>query len=78
MCGLNGNTINACYFLQYGSQQGVGDGDDSGATAFGNGTWPNGLDDSWAVDASGTIGHWKDLGSWNNGNPTFPKLWWEE
>lgn len=42
---------------------------------FADGTWPTDTDE-WKTTTSG--GYWKDLGGWNNGNPVYPKLRWEE
>ncbi|GAB6012881.1 fimbrillin family protein [Viscerimonas tarda] len=47
-------------------------------------TWPNGMSQSrkdmiingWKLQTN--AGYWKTLGSWNNGNPVYPKLYWED
>lgn len=48
---------------------------------FSETTWPKTTDEYWkaAADADGTKekGYWKSLGSWNDGSPEYPKLWWE-
>ena len=49
---------------------------------FSETTWPKTDDEGWKADtgADGTDlnGHWKSLGGWNGGSPTYPKLWWEK
>jgi hypothetical protein len=35
----------------------------------------NSITNAWKLYASG--GYWKFLGGWNNGNPVYPKLYWE-
>lgn len=65
----------------------------SGETEFSSSGWPVGADDSscWYASESndGTFQDeynnpvkyfrfWKSLGGWNNNNPVYPKLWWED
>ena len=49
---------------------------------FSQENWPKTDDEGWKADtgADGTDlnGHWKSLGGWNGGSPTYPKLWWEK
>lgn len=53
------------------------------ATEFAAGAWPDGNDtyNPWKVNTvpagEAPNGNWKSLGSWNGGNPVYPKLWWE-
>lgn len=42
---------------------------------FADGVWPTDTGE-WKTTTSG--GYWKDLGSWNNGTPVYPKLRWEK
>ena len=59
----------------------------SGVTAFGTSwisasvVWTAGADNdgtfSFSEKAFQSAKFWKSLGSWNGGNPVYPKLWWE-
>ncbi|GHV30350.1 hypothetical protein FACS1894177_02770 [Bacteroidia bacterium] len=50
-------------------------------TQFGVSAWPTaGENAAWTAPAGAdgtTNQYWKDLGGWNSGTPTYPKLWWE-
>lgn len=41
-----------------------------------NGGWPTWTNGAGA-DGTDANGYWKSLGSWNDGVPTYPTLWWE-
>ncbi|KAA6347203.1 hypothetical protein EZS27_005308 [termite gut metagenome] len=45
---------------------------------FSSGNWPKSDDSNWGI-GDGTIAgnYWKNLGSWNEGTPTYPALYWE-
>lgn len=52
-----------------------------GFTDFGAGdAWPGlGTHTAWKTSTDGADGaYWKSLGSWNNGVPVYPKLYWEK
>jgi hypothetical protein len=46
---------------------------------FSNDAWPIlAAHQQWGTgDGSGDGKYWKTLGNWNNGNPVYPKLWYE-
>jgi hypothetical protein len=46
---------------------------------FSAANWPNtGAHAQWGTgDGSGDNLYWKSLGSWNDGSPIYPKLWFE-
>ncbi|GHU58252.1 hypothetical protein FACS189411_13340 [Bacteroidia bacterium] len=52
-----------------------------GGTQFSDTAWPSaGENAAWTASSSAdgtTNQYWKDLGGWNGGSPTYPKLWWE-
>ena len=56
---------------------------DYDVTEFAVDAWPNGNDtyNPWKVNTApageAPNGNWKSLGSWNGGDPVYPKLWWE-
>jgi hypothetical protein len=57
--------------------------DEPGTFAFADGVWPatgssTGQSGEWGIgDGSGSGKYWKNIGSWNGGNPTYPRLWFE-
>jgi hypothetical protein len=52
----------------------------TGTSVFGLGVWPAiATHTQWGTgDGSGDGKYWKSLGGWNNGNPVYPKLFFEE
>jgi hypothetical protein len=56
---------------------GINPGNNSGASFFSATTWPS-VSQGWNVGNGTGNAYWKLLGSWNNGNPIYPKLWFEE
>jgi uncharacterized protein YjdB len=50
------------------------------ATQFGDAAWPTASTHAqWGTgDGSGDGKYWKSLGSWNGGNPVYPKLFFEQ
>jgi uncharacterized protein YjdB len=50
-----------------------------GGTAFSATAWPStAANAEWGTgDGSGSGKYWKDLGGWNGGSPTYPKLFFE-
>ncbi|GHU92025.1 hypothetical protein FACS1894155_12170 [Bacteroidia bacterium] len=50
-------------------------------TQFSGTAWPSAEENAaWTASSSAdgtTNQYWKDLGGWNGGSPTYPKLWWE-
>jgi hypothetical protein len=74
--------VTACYWANY-SGNGIGDGSGGDAIKFSSTAWPAvgseaGKSSQWGIgDGSGSGKYWKIIGSWNNGNPAYPKLWWE-
>jgi hypothetical protein len=85
ICGENiSSTITACYWkdiaddnANYGVSSPTSN---TGATIFALGAWPiTGTHQQWGTgDGSGNGKYWKSLGSWNGGNPIYPKLYFEE
>ncbi|TXH58789.1 MAG: hypothetical protein E6Q89_02905 [Bacteroidia bacterium] len=55
---------------------GINPGNNNGAFQFSATAWPS-ASQGW-ITGNGTNGYWKSLGSWNSGNSTYPKLWFEE
>jgi hypothetical protein len=81
---VNGATNTACYWYAGVANNvavnGVGSaGNNAEATPFGSaGDWPViNTNLAWGTGSGGPAGYWKSLGSWNNGSPVFPKLYWE-
>jgi hypothetical protein len=71
LCGYNLGSITACYVVSDPT---------NGGTVFSAGAWPTtNTHTAWGIgNSDGTPGnYWKSLGSWNDGNPVFPKLWFE-
>jgi hypothetical protein len=70
----NEGTITACYYTgATGISSGSGD-----AKKFSSSVWPSSTSSQWGIgDGSGSNKYWGSLGSWNGGNPVYPKLWWE-
>jgi hypothetical protein len=80
ICGNNAGTITSCYWTKGSSSadKGVGNGTDSGTTAFGETAWPAASESGWGIgDGSAANKYWKELGGWNGGTPAYPRLWWE-
>jgi hypothetical protein len=50
------------------------------AAPFSSTGWPTtGTHTQWGIgNGSGDGTYWKSLGSWNGGNPKYPKLWYED
>jgi hypothetical protein len=81
-----GATNSDCYWYQAAggnmAASGIGTGGITGATPFGDGpAWPTDGGD-WTTGphispVSVPTYYWQSLGSWNGGNPQFPKLYWE-
>jgi hypothetical protein len=69
---IGGGTKTACYAV---ASTNLG-----GATQFSGSAWPStSAHAQWGVgDGNGDGKYWKSLGSWNNGNPTYPKLFFEQ
>jgi hypothetical protein len=68
---------------------GVGSGSNAGTKEFGEDAgstgWPTVNESGWELDYSpydgfdantGDPRYWRNLGSWNTGTPTYPRLWW--
>jgi hypothetical protein len=76
VCGSGSAT--ACYWKDvsdddaiYGTGSPAGN---TGASIFSTTVWPT----QWGTgDGSGSGKYWKSLGNWNNGNPIYPKLYFE-
>lgn len=83
--GFNHNnaTVELCYWrvITGGASAGVGTTDSyTSATRFSGTDWPLSSMSGWGIGNPTDNGegyYWKNLGSWNNGAPVFPKLWWE-
>jgi hypothetical protein len=86
VCGLyEGSSIDVCYWKDITNDDaysGIGhkyqsNGD---ASIFSSGAWPTSASHlQWGTgDGSGDGKYWKSLGSWNGGNPIYPKLWFED
>jgi hypothetical protein len=85
-------TVTACFWATgKGASNGIGameevaedespDPSDEGAVAFSGSAWPTASTHAeWGTgDGSGSGQYWKSLGSWNNGVPVYPKLWFED
>ncbi len=82
VCGYNDGLtlrITYCYFRDGNTAIGGGrilSDTDFGPFEFGENTWPDDKYDEWKLYDNG--GYWGDLGSWNGGDPIYPRLWWEE
>jgi hypothetical protein len=66
---------NASYGIGYGSSDPNGP-----AAPFSDTNWPtSGTHVEWGIgdDGSGSGKYWKSLGGWNDGNPVYPRLWYE-
>jgi len=50
---------------------------DTGSSKFGATLWPSAAQ-NWIVGDPMSGSYWKSLGSWNNGNPIYPKLYFED
>jgi hypothetical protein len=59
--------------------KGIGEpASDVNAALFGFGEWPDPTFTEWGLgDGSDGERYWKSLGAWNDGNPVYPKLWYE-
>jgi hypothetical protein len=53
---------------------------DAGTVKFASNAWPTtSTHTEWGTGTgSGSGQYWQSLGSWSSGNPTYPKLWFEE
>jgi hypothetical protein len=77
-------TLTACYWTDVsgdGAEYGTGNTQsNAGTTIFGIATWPiTGTHQQWGTgDGSGDGKYWKALGGWGEGNPVYPKMWFEE
>ncbi|WP_294825199.1 hypothetical protein, partial [uncultured Flavobacterium sp.] len=49
---------------------------DTGSSIFSATHWPS-ASDGWNLGTGAGSGYWQSLGSWNNGDPAYPKLWFE-
>jgi hypothetical protein len=84
ICGRSDDGVVACYWKDIaGDNAGYGIGynnSNTGTNIFSHNNWPTTSTHlQWGV--GGIFDHgkfWKSLGSWNNGNPIYPKLWYEE
>lgn len=69
----NDNATNAIGYLVIGSSTGASN---IGCTQFSSTSWPS-VAQGWLVGNGINDQVWKSLGGWNNGNPEYPKLWYE-
>jgi hypothetical protein len=82
------NAVSACYWKDIDgddAQNGIGsvtsngyiisEGSNTGCSIFSAAAWPS-ASYGWLVGNNETA-PWKTLGSWNGGNPIYPKLWFE-
>ncbi len=89
LCAYNqggSGPITACYWTKstQGAVNGIGSGNTGDVQEFSGSAWSaigtaTGQSAEWGTgDGSGSGKYWKSIGSWNNGTPTYPKLWWEK
>jgi hypothetical protein len=83
VCGYNSSSsIIACYWKDItGDKADYGIGNNiAGTSIFALVAWPTPeTHQQWGTGyGSGDGKYWKSLGSWNGGNPIYPKLWFEE
>lgn len=74
--GYTNNNVVACFIKEILNMDiDLGDG----VSVFLEGQWPSTTDSpEWGVgDGSSSGKYWKTLGSWNEGTPDYPRLWWE-
>lgn len=86
-CGNNSTdeaaVITACYGAGNDTLENVGAGQAGDIQKFSDTAWPvtgtaSGQSAEWGVgDGSDSGKYWKSIGSWNNGTPTYPTLWFE-
>jgi hypothetical protein len=85
--GSSSSSIIACYWKDIAGDRadyGIGydlttEPTDMNTTKFTSRAWPtSNAHEQWGTgDGSGDGKYWKSLGSWNGGNPIYPKLWFE-
>jgi hypothetical protein len=87
----NNGTIKSCYWQKNAdssaatnaigayNEENTGTNDSNISFAeFSGGAWPNVTENAaWGIGTGSENGYWKNLGGWNSGTPTYPKLWWE-
>lgn len=81
----NNTSVFRCYWLDNPSDHAVyGVGNWKGTLPpgtdlkkFGATAWPSAAE-NWTIGNGTNNANWKSLGSWNNGNPVYPKLFYEE
>ncbi|MDR2652534.1 MAG: Ig domain-containing protein [Prevotellaceae bacterium] len=82
--GENSATVTACYWKDVtgdDADYGIGTpASNTNATPFSENAWPDVIENAeWGIgNGSGSGTYWKSLGGWNNGNPVYPKLYFEE
>jgi hypothetical protein len=78
------STITACYWKDISDDNatyGTGSSEsNTGTSIFSIVEWPAiATDTEWGTgDGSGSGKYWKSLGDWNEGNPVYPKLFFED
>jgi hypothetical protein len=82
VCGRNNGSVVACYWKDISGDKadyGTGSSSSAGTTVFSTGAWPTtASSQQWGTgNGSGDGKYWKTLGSWNEGDPVYPKLWYE-
>jgi hypothetical protein len=76
----------ANYWKSGTAPKGIGGIDLDTSILFSDSAWPDagtdaGQNPEWGIgasDGSGDGTYWKTLGSWNGGDPIYPKLWYED
>ena len=83
ICGMQNAYITACYWAE-NIEAAIGDnGSYTDAHKFSDTAWPStggslGQSAEWGTgDGSGSGTYWKSLGGWNDGDPVYPKLYFE-
>ena len=71
------NANYAIGYLETANSGVVGIPSNIGCSIFSTISWPS-ASQGWNIGNGTNNAYWKTLGSWNNGNPTYPKLWFEE
>ncbi|MDR1155627.1 MAG: hypothetical protein LBL04_13050 [Bacteroidales bacterium] len=82
VCGRNDGTATACYWKDVSGDKavsGIGGNSNTGTTVFAYDAWPTTTaNQQWGTGNGNSGKYWKSLGEWNDGNPIYPKLWFED